>query len=61
MKKISSCLGETRIMNCGMEATCIAYRGTHDIDVQFEDGTIVEHKSKYHLLEDKLVRKVKKG
>ena len=48
-------------MNCGMEATCIAYRGTHDIDVQFEDGTIVEHKSKYHLLEDKLVRKVKKG
>ena len=28
-----------------MFATCIAFRSTRDIDVQFEDGTIVKHKS----------------
>ena len=60
MKKISSCLGETRIMNCGMEATCIAYRGTHDIDVQFEDGTIVEHKSKVSFVRGQIGKKGKK-
>ena len=38
-------LGETRMMNCGMEATIIRYNGVHDIDVRFEDGTVVEHKS----------------
>ena len=31
-------LGETRMMNCGMEATIIRYNETHDIDVRFEDG-----------------------
>ena len=41
-----SCEGETRLMNNGMNATCIAYRNSEDIDVQFEDGTIVEHKVK---------------
>ena len=38
-------LGETRMMNCGMEATIIRYGGSTDIDVCFEDGAIVEHKS----------------
>ena len=38
-------LGETRMMNCGMEATIIRYNGVHDIDMRFEDGTVVEHKS----------------
>ena len=42
----SSCIGETLIMNNGMKATCIAYRGCSDIDIQFEDGTIVYHKQK---------------
>lgn len=37
-------LGETRIMNCGMEATIIRYGKYSDIDVRFEDGVIVEHK-----------------
>ena len=37
-------LGETRMMNCGMEATIIRYGGYKDIDVRFEDGTVVEHK-----------------
>ena len=36
-------VGETRIMNCGMEATIIRYGGATDIDVRFEDGTIIEH------------------
>lgn len=39
-----NCLGETRMMNCGMEATIIRYGGYKDIDVRFEDGTVVEHK-----------------
>lgn len=37
-------MGQTRTMNCGMKATIIAYRGFFDIDVQFEDGTIREHR-----------------
>ena len=37
-------LGETRMMNCGMEATIIRYGGYNDIDVHFEDGAVVEHR-----------------
>lgn len=37
-------LGETRMMNCGMEATIVRYNGVHDIDVRFEDGTAAERK-----------------
>lgn len=40
-----NCLGETRMMNCGMEATIIRYNGVRDIDVRFEDGTIVGSKT----------------
>ena len=36
--------GETKVMNCGMEATIIRYNTSKDIDVRFEDGVIVEHK-----------------
>lgn len=39
-----NCLGETRMMNCGMEATIIRYRNNADIDVRFEDGGVGEHK-----------------
>lgn len=39
-----NCLGETRMMNCGMKATIIRYGKYSDIDVRFEDGTVVEHK-----------------
>ena len=35
-------LGETKMMNCGMEATIIRYENSRDIDVRFEDGTVVE-------------------
>ena len=37
-------LGETRMMNCGMEATIIRYGKYSDIDVRFEDGAVVKHK-----------------
>ena len=40
-----TCLGETRMMNCGMEATIIQYKNAIDIDVRFEDGAVVEHKT----------------
>ena len=38
-------LGETKMMNCGMEATIIQYKNAMDIDVRFEDGSMVEHKA----------------
>ena len=37
-------LGETRMMNCGMEATIIRYNTNKDIDVRFKDGTLVKHR-----------------
>lgn len=36
-------IGVTCTMNCGLEATIIAYRTYNDIDIQFEDGTIRLH------------------
>lgn len=45
-----SIVGMTLRMNNGMNATCIAYRGALDIDIQFEDGTIVTNKQKIHFL-----------
>ena len=39
--KNTSIVGQTRTMNCGMECTVIAERSSNDIDVRFEDGTIV--------------------
>lgn len=39
MNKIS----ETAIANNGMLMTIVAYRNDEDIDVQFENGTIVEN------------------
>ena len=38
-------LGETRMMNCGMEAAIIRYGRYDDIDIRFEDGAVVEHKA----------------
>ena len=38
-------LDETQMMKCGMKATIIRYNGVRDIDVRFEDGTVVEHKT----------------
>ena len=47
-------IGKKHIMNCGMEAKIIAYRGNHDIDVQFTDGTIAKHKSYRNFKEGKI-------
>ena len=38
-------IGETRMMNCGAEATIVKYNNRHDITVQFTDGSLNEHKS----------------
>lgn len=38
-------LGKTKMISCGMEATIIRYGGATDIDVHFEDGTVVKHKT----------------
>ena len=39
------CLHETRTMSNGQLATIVAVRIHHDLDVQFEDGTIVTNKT----------------
>ena len=44
-------IGEQRQMSNGMYATIIAYRTARDIDVQFEDGTIVTNKN-YRLFKE---------
>lgn len=41
---LKNSVGEKNTMNCGMEATVIAYRNSDDIDIQFSDGTIVRNK-----------------
>ncbi|MBP3707096.1 MAG: hypothetical protein J6J36_00565 [Clostridia bacterium] len=43
-KKIDR-LGETKLNNQDLKMTIIVYRNSSNIDVQFEDGTIAEHKS----------------
>lgn len=37
-------IGKTHMQNCGQEAKIVGYRNSQDMDVQFPDGTIVEHK-----------------
>ena len=37
-------IGQVRISNNGQKMTLIAYRSARDIDVQFEDGTVVTHR-----------------
>lgn len=43
-------VGETKMMNCGVEGTIIEYFNTHDITVQFPDGSVNRHKSYYEFL-----------
>lgn len=44
-------LGEKQLSKTGLWMTIIAYRSNVDIDIQFEDGVIVEHKSYRNFLE----------
>lgn len=48
-------IGETRMMNCGMEATIIEYHGSGNIDVKFSNGTIVFHKNYYSFKNGKIL------
>ena len=41
-----SIIGEKRLMNCGMYAVCIEYKTSTNLDVQFEDGTVVKKRTK---------------
>ena len=38
-------IGEKRQMNNGLYATIIEYRRSYDIDIQFEDETIIKNKA----------------
>ena len=44
MPKFNDRIGETRIANNGLKMTIVAYHNANNIDVQFEDGTIIKHK-----------------
>ena len=35
--------GDPTLMNNGLKATIVAYRGINDMDIQFEDGAVREH------------------
>ena len=43
-QNFNSRLNEAKMMNCGMKATIIRYGRYTDIDVRFEDGTVVKHR-----------------
>lgn len=47
-RKKASCLNKTVTMKNGMKATCVAYREFKDMDILFEDGTLVQHIQKHH-------------
>ena len=53
-KQMKNRLGTTVTAANGIEMTIIAYRRSDDIDVQFEDGTIVKHKQYKHFLKGKI-------
>ena len=44
-------INETRVMCNGQKATIISYKGSDNIDVKFEDGTIVKKKRYYAFLQ----------
>ena len=54
-KQVNDRVGQTTIANNGQEMTIIAYSSSLDIDVQFSDGTIVEH-TRYDCFKDGRIR-----
>ncbi len=46
--------GLSLMMECGMRASIIEYRSPNDIDILFEDGTIVKHRSFYNFTKGKI-------
>ena len=47
-------VGEEKISKTGEKMTIIAYRSTYDIDVQFEDGTIISNRLYSEFKKDKI-------
>ena len=47
-------IGEKRMMNCGMEAEIVKYRGVNDIDIRFADDTVIANKTYYNFLNGKI-------
>ena len=47
-KKTHDHIGDKQVQTCGMEAEIIAYRSAVDIDVRFQDGTVVTGKRIAH-------------
>mgnify|MGYP000843797179 CR=1 FL=1 len=45
MSRVVDRVGEENIASNGMKMKIIAYRGCNDVDIQFEDGTVVKNKS----------------
>ena len=45
IKNYNARIGETSISSKGQKMTIIAYRGCNDLDIEVEDGTILEHKN----------------
>ncbi len=48
LPRTSSILGMTKIMNNGLSATVIADNGWDNIDIQFENGLVVQHRRREH-------------
>lgn len=47
-------IGETHLASNGQIMTIITYRNAQDVDIQFEDGTIVRHKKYLHFEQGKI-------
>lgn len=52
-------LGTRRLANCGIWMTIIAYRGTNDIDVIFDTGEIVHHRTWANFIKGKIAVKAR--
>jgi hypothetical protein len=55
MSKNIDRVGETNVANNGMKMEIITYRGVNDIDIQFEDGTIVNN-AKYNTFKNGTIK-----
>ena len=51
---IQNRIGETNITNNSQKMTIIGYRNGNDIDIQFEDGTIVKNRTYRRFKEGKI-------
>ena len=52
-------MNESKRMNNGMIATIIEYRNANDIDIQFENGTIIQHRKYCHFINGEIYYSLK--